>query len=63
MHLPCPGGDADRADRKISAAGRSRIRQIYALLVILFQSRVDPLIIMVAVPGALIGMVGAHVAG
>jgi multidrug efflux pump subunit AcrB len=30
---------------------------VYALLVILFQSWVDPLIIMMAVPGALIGMV------
>jgi multidrug efflux pump subunit AcrB len=30
---------------------------VYALLVVLFQSWVDPLIIMMAVPGALIGMV------
>ena len=30
---------------------------VYALLVVLFQSWVDPFIIMMAVPGALIGMI------
>jgi multidrug efflux pump subunit AcrB len=46
----------DAAFRSLAEGLALAIFLVYALLVILFQSWVDPLIIMVAVPGALVGI-------
>jgi multidrug efflux pump subunit AcrB len=52
-------GQAETMDTSFTSLGEGlalAIFLVYALLVILFQSWIDPLIIMVAVPGALVGI-------
>ena len=50
-------GDADRRSATSASASILAIILVYALLVVLFQSWIDPFIIMMAVPGALIGII------